>query len=833
MNWWRDGGVPKARQTTLDIGIDMAITRRRPIALAAGVLVVGLCSVQAFAQKAPGLGYAFPPAATIGRTTDVQLGGFDFTPDMQWFVHDAAVKFEILGPPGDYHLPPPPYWFGPRAITAAPAIPREVAACVSVSADAGEGLVRWQVANANGSSGTAMLLLSRDREIVERRSRELPQRVESLSVGVSGRLSRFAEVDRYEFVADRDGLVTVELMARRFGSDFNGVLEARDANGRLLADFADTLGRDGAITFAVRRNEAYSVSLHDVDFRGDRAYVYRLAFRYGPRVTAVLPAFGKRGSTREIEFVGVGIATGAPRIESVRQTVTFPSDAEAAAFSHRLQTPAGEIDISVPLSDSNERTRDVTNAASAQSGALAVAAPVGITGRFSSDESEHRYAWRVEKDEFWSISAVSRAIGGRLDVALVVLDSEGKPVAENDDSATSTDADLSLRAAAAGEYTCIVRAMSPTSGAMDEVYRLEIARPLPDFVLTTPQQLHLPLGGKAEITVQAVRTGGFDGANANSAIALAIDGLPAGVAVEGELVIPAGRNEAKLVLTAEANAAVVAAPLTIRGTATIDEKTIARTATAIAAGNLAPRTAAEQRSDRVMLAMTMMPPFELKLVDGERQRDVPRGTTYRAEFDVTRKNGFAGKLRIEMSAQQDRQRQGVRGGIVDVPADADRVVYPCFMPEWLSTDLTRRLVVNGVGIVPDPQGNARHLVQPAVGRITMIMEGALLKLTADASELTVRPGDTFDVPASAVRSAKFPAEATVELVVPEELSGIVSADAVKLAADQNRGVVRIATTADARLAGDWPLTLTATAMEDGKWPVVAQTEIVIRFRLDR
>jgi hypothetical protein len=760
------------------------------------------------------------PVVVAGETTEVQLGGFDFTPDMQWFVHDERVKLEILGPPGDYHLPPPPYWIGPRAITSALPIPREVPARIAVPKDFAAGPVRWQVANANGSSLTTMLFVSRERETLEHRSRELPQRLDSLPVAVSGRLSRLTEVDRYELVAEQDGLITVDLMARRLGADFLGVLEVRDAAGKLLADYSDTLGLDAAVTFAVRRSETYTVSLRDADFRGDRAYVYRLAFRYGPQVVCSIPARGQRGTTREVEFVGIGVASGKPQLETLRQAVTFSADVSQAVYTHRLETPGGMVEVAFPLSDGDEQVR-------ASSSDAVLEAPVAVTARFDSNETEHRYRLRAAKDEQLTITAASRAIGGRVDLAVVVLDATGKPLFENDDAGSMTDAALDFRAPADGEYICVVRAMSARSNTADEVYRLQVEKPAPDFALSAPQQINVPSAGKAELTVQAKRTGGFD-----APIALAVDGLPAGVTIEGELAIPPGKSEAKLTLVAAADAAVVASSLTIGGTAMLADKQLVRVATANAAGNLAPRNADEQRTDRVLLAMTMTPPFELQLVDRERQRDVPRGTTYRAEFDVVRKNGFAGPMQIAMAAYQDRNRQGVRGPIVSVPADADKAIYPCFMPEWLSTDLTRRMVVNGVAAVPDAKGNLRYLVQPAVGRITMIMEGALLKLTANAGEMTVQPGEAFDVPVIVARSPKLPLAAKVEIVIPAELKDILTAEPLEIPADQTQNTLRIATKPDARLSGDWPLVLKATALEDGKWPVVSQTEIVVRFVSD-
>ena len=89
--------------------------------------------------------------------------------------------------------------------------------------------------------------------------------------------------------------------------------------------------------------------MRDVDHAGDRSFVYRLALTPGPRVLAVLPAAGRRGETRPVEFVGVGVATGAARLESVERLVTFPADSESTTFDYRLETPGrGRPAVSTP-----------------------------------------------------------------------------------------------------------------------------------------------------------------------------------------------------------------------------------------------------------------------------------------------------------------------------------------------------------------------------------------------------------------------------------------------------------------------------------------------------
>lgn len=773
------------------------------------------------AQIAPGLGYVFPPAIRAGQPTDVQLGGFDFTPDMQWFVHDARVRLEILGEPGEFHLPPPPYWIGPRAGSNAPPIPREVAGRIAADRDMPAGLVRWQVANANGSSATAVFYVSQGTEIVESRSRDLPQRLPALPVAVSGRLSRLTEVDRYELVVDRDGPVSIDLMARRLGSGLNGALQVHDSAGALLADFADTQGLDGGVTFAAKAGETYVIGMHDVDFRGDRAFVYRLAVRPGPRVVCTIPAAGQRGSTREVELVGLGVATGRPVWESVRQVVAFPADPALVSYSHVLQTPFGNVETVIPLSDEPELAREPSPGGDAP---YALAAPAGITAVLPPQVGEQRYAWQVAKDETWALDVQSLAIGGRLDVALAVLDPDGRQVGENDDLPGLSDAGLEFRATASGQYTCIVRGLSSQVGAGNEVYRLHVRRRVPDFSLTVPQQIGLPAGGKVEVAIQAVRTGGFDGD-----IVVSVEGLPEGATPLGDWTIPAGTAELKAIVESNKDAAVAAAAIRFRGRAALAGAPASRQALAMAAGNLCPRTPAEQKIPQALLATTMAPPFDVQLVDRSRQREVHRGATCLPEFVLVRKNGFAGEIVLHMSSQQSRTRQGIRGPMLRVPSGVERAVYPCFMPEWLATDVTQRMTVQGVAAVPDPRGNLRFLTKPADANVTMIMQGALLKLSSLGQQPTVRPGESFEASVAVSRSVKLPVAAKIELVVPEELAGILQAEPLVLEPGQDRGVLRITSRADARLPGPWSLRLTATSVQDGQWPVISETEMPVVF----
>ena len=136
-------------------------------------------------------------------------------------------------------------------------------------------------------------------------------------------------------------------------------------------------------------------------------------------------------------------------------------------------------------------------------------------------------------------------------------------------------------------------------------------------------------------------------------------------------------------------------------------------------------------------------------------------------------------FRLEMAARQDRIRQGITGPDLSVPPGVSRFAYPCYMPEWLETSRTSRMTLITSAQLKDPRGNLRWVVADADGRITMSIEGALLKVSQSLGEMTVKPGADFEVPVKVSRSAKLPEAVRLELQVPEELAGMVKAEPVR------------------------------------------------------
>lgn len=766
------------------------------------------------AQRAPEAGYIFPAGGKAGTTVDVRLGGYDWTPDMQFFVHDKRVQLVPTGPPGPILIPPPPYWFGAKGRLASLPLPREVPAKLVIPADVAPGPLCWQAANANGCTSAGVFIVGAGLEIVKDERRSDAQILPTLPVTVSGRLLKNEDVDKYRFKATRDGPITCDLMARRLGARFLAVLEVRDGKGQMVGDVAGTNGVDPRLTFAAKAGADYVVSVHDIDFGGDRSHTYRLAITDGPHVLAALPAAGRRGETREVEFIGIGVASGATKLESAKRKVTFP--ATGSALDYRLETPFGTAPaFPLELTDLPEVV--------GKTGEPNRTGPAAITGVLDRPDGEDRHSFAWKKGEVWSLALEARRIGSPLDVALAVLGPDGKELARNDDLPDTTDAGLDFTVPADGIYRVAVSDSAGRSGSPLAIYRLVVRQPVSDFALhLAVQRASVPVSGKFDLTVKAVRTGGFQGP-----IALTFTGLPADTTVPANLIIPQGKSDLIVPIQAAKDAATTAALVTVTGTATIDAKTVTRTALAPAGFNRAPKSPDENWVPALLLATTLPARFKGRPVDQDTGRKVPRGSTFPAEVTVERLGGFQGEIVLQMAAQQSYQVQGISGSDVKVPPGVALVLYPCFMPEWLETTRTSRMGLVGVAQVPDPKGKIRHQVVEITGFITMTMEGALLKISADDRELVVPAGKPFDVHVKVARLAKLAEPARLELQLPEALAGKLKMEPLVVPVGKEEAVLRIIPTAT--LSGMHSFTIRATALQGGKYLAVSETLVSVDF----
>jgi hypothetical protein len=533
-------------------------------------------------------------------------------------------------------------------------------------------------------------------------------------------------------------------------------------------------------------------------------------------VLAALPAVGKRGETREVEFVGVGLVTGSDKPESVKKSVAFPAG-DAVSFAYKLETPWGAVPHTFSLGDLPEAV------APAGSQPVPLAVPSAVTGVLDRPNGEARFVVRAKKGDRWSLTADARRFGSPLDVTLRILGPDMKELAKNDDLPGTTDAGLEFTAPSDGAYQIVVADAGGAAGSRANVFRLAAQPPADGFTVTIPtQKLSAVLGGKVPLAVQAKRTGNFKGP-----IALAITGLPAGVSVPPNLVIPPEAAQLAVTLDVAADAAVSASLVTVTGTADVGGKSVARTALAPfspTVGNLAPRS--PEDANQLLVAMTMKPRVKGAPVDKDTGRKVPRGSTHPADINLERLEGFAGEITLRQSARQSYQVQGITGRDTVVPRGTKAAQFPCFMPEWLETSRTSRMGIMAEVKVADPKGNVRTLLAPIDGFVTMTMEGALLKLSHAEDERSAKPGEAITVRVTLARSPKLVGPVKLELL-PSELGEVAKAAPVVVQPDQAEADFTI--TPAAKLAGEQSFTIRGTAVQPGNLPVVSETTVRVTF----
>ena len=754
------------------------------------------------AQLAPEIGYVHPAGIQAGTMTEVTIGGYDWTPDMELFSHDPRVKLELIGSHTEVLITEPPYWFGAKARGYAWPLPREFRARISAAADLPPGLIHWQAANANGVSPVGVLQISNVPQFLETASPNEPQLLPQLPIAVSGQIRRIEEVDRYRIRPQSTGPITIELLARQLNLSANplalhGILKVHDDAGRPVVDAAAPEGLDLSVTFAAAAHRDYILSLHDLDFAGDRSYVYQLVITPGPAVATASPSAGKRGETRLVEFIGWGLATGTAQLESVTREVTFPADPAVTSFDYVLKTVYGNSKpFSFLMSEFQEQI----------AGTLISDLPSAVSGQLEVQYGSAVYPVTFKKDDVWLIGAKSRTTRLPLDLELSIVGPDGKEVAAADDSPSSTDAELLFTVPNDGLYQLIVTDRSGRSGDRSAGYRLSIERPRPGCTFNVPDHFSLAVGTSAKLPISVLRKYGWKGP-----ISLTFDGLPSGVVVPANLVIAEDKNELAVEVSCAADAATSASLVRISSSIMVD-------------GSIESRPVKS-----LVLAAIMKPQIRITPEGLDDVSKVRRGSTHLFPLKIERFEGFAGEITLEMTAKQQRHRQGLSSDELIVDASANRVEYPIFVPEWMETTKTSRMILNGAIRVPDPQGNVRTLLQKMELRLGILPEGALMKLAHTIKEVQAKPGHDMKVPVTISRAPEFREEVRVEVVPNPMQSDIFSATPVILPAGETSAVLRIHFADKPTVLGEQSIMIRATALQKGERLVKSETSVVVNL----
>jgi hypothetical protein len=780
--------------------------KRVPIALSLAAIAGALGTLRA---DEPGAAYIFPAGGQRGTAIDFRVGGL--------CLHDGA-NFEMLGPGVDADAairPGETVWFeGPviplPASQALENYPKDYLGQVRLAADAPLGTRPWRLWTSQGATPALRFVVGELPEIVEQEidGEPLPVRV-ALPLTINGRTFPREDVDEWEFEARAGQGVWAEVCAARIGSPVDSQLEVLDSAGRVLAENGDALGADSLVRFTAPADGVYRVRILDANFGGLQHYAYRLTISTGPRVDGIYPLGGRRGTATQFELRCSGFAQ--PSVE-----FALPADGPADWWTTLGTADAASNSFQVDLDDLEERLEAEPNDDAAS--APRVSPATVCNGRIDRPGDVDLWAFAAAAGQALELDLRAARLGSPLDGVLVVLDAEGQELARADDLADGQpDCRLAFTAPADGTFVVRVEERFSTRGGPEFAYRLRIAPPVPDYRLTLlPDALSVPRGGEAKLTVAAERLGGF-----NEEIKLAIDGLPAGIAVEAAA-IPAGQASVQLTLKADAAAPIRASRVVVRGTAAIAGVEVQRTAALAPLPGGWPLPGAAV--DSALVAVALPTPF--KVVGRYVVMHHPRGTTYSRRYSIER-GSYEGPLVVRLADRQARHLQGVSGGTIVVPAGATEFEYPVQLPPWMEIGRTSRSTVMAVGEIVEPDGS-RHQVsftsQNQNEQIVALVDPAPLAVQLERASLSAQFEAPADVPVRVQRDPEVEGDVRLELIVPPHIDG-VAAEPIVVPAGQDRATLTIRFTSG---AGPFnaPLLVRAAAVWRGQ-PAVAEAKLTV------
>jgi hypothetical protein len=768
------------------------------------VLFVGIACAHA---NPPVASYIFPAGGQRGKTVDVRVGGL--------FLHQSCY-FEMLGPgvkaPDRIDRTKTAWFEGPLLplpdSQQAEDYPKDMAGRIEVAADAPLGIRYWRVATSQGATPALKFMVGDLPEIVENESDGDPGPVAvKLPVTINGRIFPRENVDVWTFEAKKGQSITCEVCAARLGSPLDSRLEVLDPKGRRIAENDDYFGADSFLRFTVADDGKYQVKIHDINYRGGQAYVYRLTLTADPYVDHVYPLGGRRGSKTSFTFNGQALPDRPVEI-------ALPADS-SSTFIHRL-TIGDKVTNPFPLDidDLPEYREAEPNDKPEQ--AQRVEVPAILNGRIDKPGDVDYWSFAARKGDVLEIDLRAARLGSPLSGVLVVLDAAGKELARADGLAPGQgDPLLRFTAPAEANYLVRVEERFASRGGPTFAYRLRIDRPssTPDFRLQfAADALTLNRAGEVKLKITAERLGKFD-----DAINLEIDGLPKSVTVTGTT-IPAKQPAAEITFKADASAAIRPSRLTIRGVAKIGDRTLTRTA-------VLPAPHATPELDSVLLAVALPTPFTITGVYD--MRFAARGTVLHRKYHIER-SGFTGPIDVSLADRQMRHLQGVTGPTITVPADANEFDYAVTLPPWMETGRTSRTCVMGVGIIKDADGSEHKVSFSSVGQneqIVAVVEPGRLGLSVEPESIRAAPDKTVTVSVRVARAKGMEGPVKVELVLSAHVHGI-HAEPVTIAADKSTAEVAVRFAVDAKVPFDCRAVLRATLLEKGD-PVVAESSLAI------
>ena len=740
---------------------------------------------------------------------------------------------------------------------------------VTIADDTPPGPVDVRAIGEWGISNPRALLIGSLPHQPEKEPNDLPKQATPMPLDAVafGKIEKKADVDHFRFPATKGQRIVAECFAKRVDSQLNPVLTLVDERGNPLSSSRRHAGDDPLLDFVAPADGEYIVRLNDVIYNGSGERHYLLAIHTKPRIAFAYPPVVAPGTSATVALYGRNLPGGKPDdsakvngrpLEVIETVVAAPGGTEADPrialdlfarpdqahidwFTHRAalsESVSRPIRIALPRHPVTVESEENDSPAKAQM----VTIPAELVGRLDRPGDADWFRFSAKKGQKLTLEGISERMGFSADLVLVfeqVLpqlagkESEAiksKFIGEYDDLganvgrfkfiSSSHDPVTTVTIPADGDYLLAVKNRYANGGDARFVYRVVVGPVHPDFRLAVmpideanPSAVVVRQGGTTYVHVFALRHDGYAGE-------IRVEGvdLPEGVTVP-PVVLGPNVNETGLVIVADPKAPVFSGPVTIRGTATIGDKKVTRTARAAsivwpATGN-APRPA--RLTSELCLAVRENAPYRLSAKPD--RVTVAQGSQLDIALDLERRQAdFTKPLK---DATAFHLPGNVENQKVTIGDKATHAMLHLYFKNNVAPG-TYSFLVRGSGPTPftktpkDPKAKKADVAvdDPSLP-VTVTVIPRPCDLTATPPTPTIKMGEKATIKVAVKRVGDFKGPVKLSLTVPEGVKG-VSAPEVTVPADKNEGTLEVAVAGDAPPGAKAFLTVRGVAETNGK-----------------
>ena len=346
----------------------------------------------------------------------------------------------------------------------------------------------------------------------------------SLEIGkaIEGHLDS-ESVRSFQLHAEKGTLLTLDLWARRLGSQLDPLLEVFDSDGREVAASDDEPGLDGdcRISFEAPGRGPYAVRLRDATFSGGSEAFFRLRVSSFGVQGALYPPALRRGSRARLTPVA-----GEPLSADL---AVIPVDFSGRV--HWLNVSDSLAIHSLRVTDRKEHAETMPESTSEREFAIGD----GISGWFSRPGEADHYPFVIEKPRDVSFQAQTRALHSSALLRMSVMNDKQEIVARAGPD-KMLQQKLTARIAQPGTYQLVVEELLQRSGRRF-FYRVTSDEKKPSFQLGIQGDAFNVSEDRLLAIKVTVARDGYEGE-----IILRLDGVEGDLSLENE-VIGSGAKE--------------------------------------------------------------------------------------------------------------------------------------------------------------------------------------------------------------------------------------------------------------------------------------------------